>query len=128
MDVLGKGIPETTLCEQFEGHVIRALVQLFDLVDQALLPGTIEFFCDIRLTLTLNLKGVGNSLGFLDIVDTSLLILSNLGRNSLRVEINQLNEAKRSFSPASVNLGQEVGISGIRFKLIFKSGPTPDKV
>ena len=128
MDVLGEGISETTLSEQLESYVFSALVQLFDLVNQTLLPGTIELFCDIRLTLTLNLKGVGNSLGFFDIVDTSLLILSNLGRNSLRVEINQLNEAKRSFSPASVNLGQEVGISGIRFKLIFKSGPIPDKV
>ena len=128
MDVLGEGISETTLSEQLESYVFSALVQLFDLVNQTLLPGTIELFCDIRLTLTLNLKGVGNSLGFFDIVDTGLLILSNLGRNSLRVEINQLNEAKRSFSPASVNLGQEVGISGIRFKLIFKNGPTPDKV
>lgn len=128
MDVLGEGISETTLSEQLESYVFSALVQLFDLVNQALLPGTIELFCDIRLTLSFDLEGVSNSLGFFDIVDTSLLILSNLGRNSLRVEINQLNEAKRSFSPASVNLGQEVGISGIRFKLIFKSGPTPDKV
>ena len=93
-----------------------------------MLPGTVELFFDIRLTLSFDLEGVSNSLGFLDIVDTSLLILSNLSRNSLRVEIDQLDEAKRSFSPTSVNLGQKVGISGIRFKLIFKSSPTPDKV